>query len=383
MSSQRERERIIGKRKVKTWQVLWREDGKQRSATFGSEPKALRFRSILDSDGAAAAYADAAKVATTETPPTLDEWIKRHVSDLTRATAGTKDRYLSMYARTFGPLLGRLELDVISRSMVAQAINRLAAEPRVSGKPLSSKSIANAHGLLSAALRGAVDARIITENPCAGLRLPQGVKHEHRILTHEEFGRLHEALPEHWRPLVVTLVGTGMRWGEVTALRVSDVDVVAQRIHVRQAWKQAPGGGRVIGTPKTPKSIRTIQLDPQQVVLDAIKPLLAGKKRTDYVFQTTTGKTPWSATFLADVWQPAIRRAGLDPEPRVHDLRHTAVAWAIAANVQLPTIQARLGHEKITTTIDTYGGLLPDVQTAAADASGMALERALRLQIGR
>jgi integrase len=62
-----------------------------------------------------------------------------------------------------------------------------------------------------------------------------------------------------------------------------------------------------------------------------------------------------------------------DPRPRIHDLPHTHVALLVAAGVSLPVIQARLGHERFTTAIDTYGSLLPDLQIAAADAASRAL----------
>jgi hypothetical protein len=75
------------------------------------------------------------------------------------------------------------------------------------------------------------------------------------------------------------------------------------------------------------------------------------------------------------VWIKSCVRAGLDPRPRIHDLRHSHVAWLIAEGAPLPVIQARLGHEKITTTIDTYGHLMPDLQRAAADAASLVFAR--------
>ena len=67
------------------------------------------------------------------------------------------------------------------------------------------------------------------------------------------------------------------------------------------------------------------------------------------------------ADFYERVWYPLmaeLRREGVAPF-RFHDLRHTHVAWLVAGGAPLPHIQARLGHESITTTIDTYGHLLP------------------------
>jgi integrase len=71
------------------------------------------------------------------------------------------------------------------------------------------------------------------------------------------------------------------------------------------------------------------------------------------------------------------QKNGLTKKPRPHDLRHTHVAWLIAANVPLPAIQARLGHESITTTVDRYGHLVQqlDDEVAAAVEAAMTGER--------
>ena len=358
------RERVSDDKKSRKWQVMWRENDRQTSATFGSRSKAMRFLAILESDGAAAARADAHRVVNAVTLPTLDEWIETHIDHLTKPTAGTKARYRSMYARTFGELIGGLELDVITRHSVARAINTLAER-------LAPKSIANAHGLISAAMNEAVNAHLITENPCRAIRLPEGEGREHRILTHAEFGRLYDAAPTHWRPLLVTLVGTGMRWGEATALQVQDVDLRAGMVRIIHAWKQGEAGTPAWGTPKSKKSKRTIEMSPEVVAV--IEPLVTDRAADAPVFRAPKGGRVWHGTFTADVWQPSVLRAGLVPPPRIHDLRHTNAAWLIAAGIPLPVIQARLGHEKIATTIDVYGGLLPDVQRAAAEATSEAL----------
>lgn len=80
----------------------------------------------------------------------------------------------------------------------------------------------------------------------------------------------------------------------------------------------------------------------------------------------------WSYRFPAGGWVPAVRTANdtarckeagrlpIGKTPRIHDLRHTHASWLIAAGAPLPDVQARRGHENITTTVDTYGHLLPD-----------------------
>jgi integrase len=110
--------------------------------------------------------------------------------------------------------------------------------------------------------------------------------------------------------------------------------------------------------------------------VEAIRHLL-DRPRSHRLFLPPHGGPLRHKTFYVDIWQKkALAGAGLDdPQPRIHDLRHSHVAWLIAAGAPLPVIQQRLGHEKITTTIDTYGHLLPDVQRAAAEAADVVLRR--------
>jgi integrase len=86
---------------------------------------------------------------------------------------------------------------------------------------------------------------------------------------------------------------------------------------------------------------------------------------------------PWLAR-VNGVWdarQPASKPLG--KSPRIHDLRHSHASWLLAGGVPLPTIQRRLGHESITTTIDLYSHLSPDMQTAPADVMGHMLAGAM------
>uniref|UniRef100_UPI0035632836 tyrosine-type recombinase/integrase n=1 Tax=Actinotalea sp. TaxID=1872145 RepID=UPI0035632836 len=72
----------------------------------------------------------------------------------------------------------------------------------------------------------------------------------------------------------------------------------------------------------------------------------------------------------------ACAAAGLTPigkRPRVHDCRHSHASWLIAQGRPLPYIQRRLGHEKITTTVGTYGHLMPDAQQGDADAVALMM----------
>lgn len=392
--------------------MLWRTPkGKQTSLTFsGPDAKRLAegFAQRLDLDGQLAARAWLSRQGHVESTGgwTVDSWLAHYIAHLTSVTEGTRAEYRRLYGRTYGKehidgrRLGAMALGELGRDVASAATNALA-------KRLSQKSVLNAKGLMFEAFANAAERADVpvTVNPFHKIKLPAAgddevdeVKH---YLTHDEFDQLFLAIPAYWRPLTLTLVSTGMRWGEATALPVGEVRLGdaghAPALRVMKAWKHGETG-RVLGSPKTKKSRRTIVLPPELV--DVLRPLVAGRPRDALVFTNRTGVDPiLSWNFHDNVWRPALRRlqrcaAHRDEKvpcmsradrlpscdiawtftPRVHDLRHTHVAWLMAEGVPIEVIQQRLGHESIKTTIDTYGHLMPDVQVAAQAAASAALQ---------
>lgn len=307
---------------------------------------------------------------TPEGPPevTLDEWAERQFATITGVTGGTLITYRRTYVREWGCHLGKLPLSQVDRASVATLINGMIA---------SDKTIKNRHGILSTLMKAAVREGIINRNPCEGMKLPRNTEHlvrQHRFLTAGEYFALLDEIPEHWRPLVATLAGTGMRWGEAEALLVTDVNRDAMTIRVNKAIKWSPTQNtRAAGPTKTKRSNRVIDIDAD--LLETLTPLTVGRRGDDHLFTKPCGTPIDNAAFSRSVWSVAVVRAGLHPRPRIHDLRHTHVAWLVDAGVSLPVIQARLGHESITTTIDVYGHLYPSGQRAAADAIQRTLTR--------
>jgi integrase len=113
--------------------------------------------------------------------------------------------------------------------------------------------------------------------------------------------------------------------------------------------------GHYLGNPKTPKSRRTIEISNSVALV--LKRRMKGRAPDEFVFVNPNGLRIHNSDFFVRVWSPLMTKLGergVAPF-RFHDLRHTHVAWLIARGVPMPHIQARLGHESITTTIDTYG----------------------------
>lgn len=341
------------------------ERGRYTSGTFATKPEAERFVRDIADRGVSWALSEYRRAKDAEDEPTLDEWAAVHFSALTKPSPSTVARYRRIYAACWREPLGHMRLSQIERVHVAQALNGLTG---------SDKTVLNAWGVLTHMLKLAAQDGKIPRSPTVGVQLARRTEHlteEHRYLTREEFWQVLSATPEHWRPLVMLLGGSGMRWGELAALTVGDVDTDALTVRVTKAEKQDPDrpSQTTVGPPKSRKARRTIALPAE--VMAALEPLL-DRKRSERLFLPPKGGPLRHRTFYRDIWlKKCCANSGIrEPYPRLHDLRHSHVAWLIAAGVPLPVIQARLGHEKITTTVDTYGHLLPDLQRAAADAAG-------------
>lgn len=354
------------------YRVRYRRNDQQKALSFfgpDAEKDADEFAGLLHTLGADRAVAWwNANLERPEVGQTLDEYWARYLKALTGLTDGTRLTYDRTYRRVWQEPLGGMPITSITREDVAHVVNALSAVK-------ADKTVRNAYGVISSCFKVAVRDGVLAASPCTGIRLPRRTEHtaaEMRFLTHDEWHRLAQLLPPHYLPLFIMLIGTGMRWGEAEALTVGDVvlePTPVVRISKAAKWN-ASKATRDIGPTKTRKSKRTVTLPPE--VVEAITPLL-GRRGNERLFLAPRGGELRHRTVYDD-WKKAIKKAGLEPQPRIHDLRHTHVAWLIAAQIPLPVIQARLGHEHISTTIDRYGHLLPDLQLAAANAASVAMQ---------
>ena len=356
----------VHKRDATSYRVMFRHAGKQRSLTFNSEAAAEKWRKLLDALGwdEAKKWLDQSE-ATDEA--TLLTYCHSYIEHLTGVTTGTKTTY-KRYLKNHFAEIGLKPLSSIDANTVSKWLNALA------DKGLSGKSIANLHAFLSGALETAVRDDLIPKNASKGLRLPKthSVAQEMVFLTQGEFYDLLPLIDEFYHPLVLTLVGTGMRFGEATALTVADVNFTTNSIRINKAWKMTGGTKRELGVPKTKRSNRTVAF-PNQVA-EALKPSCEGRRRDALIFTNRHGKVLAHNVFHP-VWFKAsgafAETSGI--HPRIHDLRHTFASWAISSGVPLPVIQRQLGHESITTTVDRYGHLMRSDFEALATSIGSFL----------
>lgn len=349
------------------YRVRFRQGGTETSRTFRHKPDARTFAAILDSgpSGVTDALAWLAAKEKEAEAQTFGEWFTAYVGQLTGVTPRTRADYQKMNVRYFDSLQ-ELPLPLVTRSHVAAIINGLEGD-------VSAKTIKNIIHLLSSALGLAVEDGLIARNPCRRIRLPQASidEKEPRFLEPEQFAALLNEIPQHYKPLILFLVGTGARWSEATALVPSKVFLDRGTVRIDRAWKwQGKGAGWKVGPPKSDKSRRTVNA--AVIALKAIAPLLDG----EYVFTTPTDRVVRHNNFYNRVWLEACKRAGLEGT-RIHDLRHTHASWLISNGASLEAVQDQLGHENITTTRKVYGHLQPAVGVEVGRIASAALAESL------
>jgi integrase len=361
-----------------SWRVQFRMDGKMRQETFRTEKAAREFGGILDRVGPEAALQTLrSRLGRDMTVPTLEEFTDHYLDPasglLTGIEQGTRAGYKAIAKRSFLSILGPLPVDVIEKADVGRWIAWQEAQKSARAGAdglIAAKTVKNYHALLSSILQAAVDQKLRTDNPARGTRLTRGRKREAVFLSQREFETLLHFVPDYYQPLILFLAGTGTRWGEATAATWGDVEIATTpaTVRIEKAWKKGVDGTPVLGVPKSARSRRTISLWPELV-----EKLGEPRAGDEFLFPgVAAGKNIRYGGFNTRIWGSAVtdandpakcETAGLVPigkKPRIHDLRHTHASWLIAAGAPLPFVQARLGHEKITTTVDTYGHLLPD-----------------------
>lgn len=399
-----------------TYQVRWIEGGgrtgEKQSERFGDPDAAEQFKKLVNGHGQHWPHGWVKGQGFVEEPAVPGDvpflaYAERYVDRLTGIEERTRDDYRREVRIHFAVLkhtdhAGRehpaticnLTLDDVTDWVRGEEAGEKDADDpeKWARRPADPKSIANRHGLLYCIVQAAIDAdpQLRTMNCCKRTKLPRVDDHtaeEMTFLERDEYQRIAAEITDpDARDLADWLVGTGMRWSEATALKVSDLNLTSDRpsVSIQRAWKKAkkgsPGGAFYLGPPKTRKARRLLRLSPAQV--DMARRLVAGRGPDDYVFRAAKGGAWRHANYYNRKWLPAVKAAvakGLPKRPRLHDLRHTHVAWLIGARIPLPAIQIRLGHESIQTTVDRYGhlvhGLDDDIATAVEAVMGVPAPR--------
>jgi integrase len=303
---------------------------------------------------------------------TTGEYLTRWLSDSVRGTVqgSTYRSYGRVVDGHLVPGVGRVKL----ANLRPDHIRRLYRSMVDAGK--ATRTVQYAHTLLKRALAQAVMDGLIPRNAAEAVRPPKLKRDEIQPLNADQVRALLDASDERSCALYTVAVRTGMRPGEILALRWSDVDLEAGTVQINRALSEGE-----FSTPKTPRSRRRISLSPATIAT-----LKAHRKRQleecmakaglwedhGLVFPSSVG-TPKSQRNLNREFKNAAKRAGLPDHFKLYDLRHTCATLLLSRNVHPKYVQELLGHASVALTLDTYSHVIPGMDGGTGGAIDEAL----------
>jgi integrase len=280
------------------------------------------------------------------------DWLQRKG----QATAPSHHRMLESAWRVHvAPRWGKMPVAEIDRLCVEAWIADLAAEGA------GATTVIRAHGVLSGILTDALKAKRLSSNPAKGVEnLPRKINKRHVYLSASDVGRLADEAGRH-RALVLVLAYCGLRWGEVIALRVRDVEFLRRRLSVSENAVQL-SVSHAVGPTKGRKA-RSVPVP--AFVLDELSVQCRGKALGELVFPGPDGGYLPRPKSSGGWFSAAVDRAKVQ-NITPHDLRHTCASLAISAGVNVLALQRMLGHTSAKVTLDTYADLFDDDLDAVA-----------------
>jgi integrase len=316
-------------------------DGLRRAAptTFSTKASALRWLRLTEAELMRGDWTDPdhARVTVSEY---AEQWI--------RERAGLRPRTVELYRwllqKHIVPHLGGVELGKLTTALV----RRWRAGLLEAG--MSQSIAAKSYRLLRAILNTAVtEDRIIRDNPCRVRGADREAPAERPTLTVGQVFALADLMPlPRYRVLVLLTAFASLRWGEVTALRRSDVAEDGSWVRVNFAHTEVVGRGIVVGPPKSRAGVRTIVI-PEAIRVELVEHLeqRVGSEPTSLVFIGDRGNALRRSNFSQRVgWTGLVERIGMKGL-HFHDLRHAGNVWAAQTKVSTRDLMARMGHDDI------------------------------------
>lgn len=295
----------------------------------------------------------------------LDQWLEQDHKHHVRI--GTYANYRINLDTHIVPVLGRIQLQKLTWEQVQAFYDKKIEEG------LSPGTIKIIHGLLHRALDTAVKRGLVPRNVCDFVSPPSLPRHEVTPLTEVQAQQLLQVVRgQDLEGLITLALTTGMREGEILALRWGDINLDAASLQIRRTIQRISGHGIVESEPKTPLSRRKITLPAFVVeslrrhrVRQLEQRVKVGEKwsKEDFVFSNCYGGYK-DANQLRLEFRRLLQVANL-PLIRFHDLRHSAATILLGMGVHPKIVQELLGHSKINTTMDIYSHVLPSMQKEA------------------
>ena len=341
------------------WQARWRDPGgRQRKKSFQRRADAQQW---LDQQLAAmhrGQYVDP-RAGEIQLAKIAESWAQ----GLTHLKESTAARYRGILRKHVLPAFGDWRLSQLRPSDVQAWVSKLHHDGLAPG------TVRQCHRVLSLVLDVAVADQRIGINPARGTKLPRARRSEPRFLSPSEVTALTLAA-DRGGPVVAVLAWCGLRFGELAALRVRDLDIERARLHVERSVTEV--GGRLVWS--DPKTHHGRSVPFPRSLTGMLRDQARGKSPDDQLFTGPDGGALRLNNWRRRVFDPARARIGRD-DITPHDLRHTAASLAIRAGANVKAVQHMLGHASAAMTLDVYTGLFRDDLDGVATAlDGMLRE---------
>ncbi len=318
---------------------------------------------------------------------TIQDWITVWLEDykklsLKRTSIDNYYRYFNAHIKDSA--LGKTQLKKVTSTQVQKFINDKSTNGKVNGSGgLRRASVKHIYNVIYGAMEQAVKVNIITQNPCRAVSLPKNDRQEVLYFTPDEVNRFLDSVKKSKYYTLYSLeLITGLRLGEIVALKWENIDLKEGKIDVKlnaaivskdnQNEEGVLQSEVIIQTPKTKKSIRTLYIEESLISLlkalrtDQLKKHMEcgdAFENSGFVFTNDYGRMIHPRT-VQDHFKRTIKKAGL-PNLHFHSLRHTAATLMLYNGVDVRTVQEILGHEDIQTTLGIYTHVMEDMKREA------------------
>jgi integrase len=307
----------------------------------------------------------------------LGEFLTRWEQDWAASNVSTKtlERYQQLITNQIRPHIGAMPIQKVRPVHLQELYAKLLKSGGVDEGPLAALTVGHIHRLLRRALGHAATWGVIANNPAAVVHPPRVPESEIEIAGDTEIKAVLDHLRDRNRPLytiAVLALATGMRRGELLALRWQDIE--DGRIKVERSLEQTRSGLK-FKAPKTKRGRRSITI-PASVAGEMRAHKLAkqelqfalgqGRISPDDLVFTMRDGSPRKPNALTNDWLRATLAVGR--RINLHALRHTHVSNLIAAGIDILTISRRVGHASPAITLSVYGHLCPNTDDRAAQA---------------
>ena len=292
----------------------------------------------------------------------------------------TANRYELIIEQYTVPRIGNIKLKKLTTQHLQKLYKELLESGRIHvGKGqdngLSTTTVHSVHLMLHCALERAVKERLISRNPCEDCIVPKPRKLDMKILTPEHMKAYLEAADRRGLlPMFYLELVSGLRKGELVALRWDDVDIRQRTISVSKQYVRNPDGSLELTRPKTENSVRLVSIP--QTAVDLLIQEHDKHPDSPYLFPSPLTGEMYHPDSVVNLHKKILQDAGLE-HLRFHDLRHTFATTALQNGVDVKTVSAMLGHFDAGFTLRTYTHATRQKQDEAAQTMGNFMEQVM------